>query len=233
MRVEELDHASIDHVLTTTRAVRQRLDLEREVPLKIVQECLEIALQAPTGFNQQNWRWLIVTDPEKRKALADIVRKIELPFLDAMEAEIAEDDDQTWRVSKSSRFLAENLEHVPVHIIPCTTLKVEHDRSLFKELGYETDLTNMAASGVYGELWSAGWSFMLALRSRGLGSSLTTIHLGAEPEAAELLGIPDDVSQGGLIPVAWFKGDDFKPANRLPLHEVAYYELWGQTKPRF
>lgn len=232
MRVDEIDRNSVDHVLTTTRAVRQRLDLERYVPLDVVRECLEIGLQAPNGFNMQNWRWLIVTDPEKRKALAEIVRKIELPFLEAMESQIEEGDEQTWRVAKSSRFLAENIEHVPVHVIPCTTSKVDDDRKLFKQLGYDTDLVNMAASSVYGELWPAAWSFMLALRSRGLGSSLTMIHLGAEPEAAELLSIPEDVSQGGLIPVAWFKGDDFKPANRRPLEEVTFYESWGNTVPR-
>jgi nitroreductase len=227
VRVDEIDRTSVDHVLTTTRAVRQRLDLEREVPLQIVQECLEIALQAPTGFNLQNWRWLVITDPDKRAAIAEIYRRMLIPFLEVMEQESEDADSSTARIARSSWYLAKHLHQVPVHVIPCTTLKVNDDYSLFNELGFDTDLTNMSASGVFGEVWSAGWSFMLALRSRGLGSSMTTIHLGGEAEVAELLGIPDGVSQAGLIPVAWFKGDDFKPGNRLPLREVTYYEHWG------
>lgn len=231
MRVDEIDRDSVDHVLTTTRAVRQRLDLERDVPLQIVQECLEIALQAPTGFNLQNWRWLVVTDPEKRAAIAEVYRRMLVPFLEVMEQESGDVDPTTQRVARSSWYLAEHLHEVPVHVIPCTVLQVNDDYSLFRQLGFDTDLTNMAASGVFGEVWSAGWSFMLALRSRGLGSSMTTIHLGGESEVADLLGIPEGVSQAGLIPVGWFTGDDFKPANRHPLHEVAFYEQWGNTEP--
>ena len=231
MRVDEIDRASVDHVLTTTRAVRQRLDLEREVPLQTVQECLEIALQAPTGFNLQHWRWLVITDPDTRAQLGDIVRRIELPFLDMMESDISADDHSAWRVARSSRYLAENIGQAPVHVIPCTTSGVQQQSEMFGSLGYETDLINMAASAIYGGIWPAAWSFMLALRSRGLGSSLTMIHLGAEPEVAELLGIPEDVSQCGLIPIAWFTGDEFKPGNRLPLQDVAYYEQWGNTEP--
>lgn len=228
MKIDDLDRSSIDHVLTTTRAVRRRLDLDRDVPLEVVHECLEIALQAPTGFNEQNWRWLVVTDPETRHALGEIVRRIELPFLDIMEANIPTDDTQTQRVAASSRYLADHLAEVPVHVIPCTVQPVAVVRDLFDELGCDTDLWNMAASAVYGELWPAAWSFMLALRSRGLGSSLTMIHLGAEPEVADLLDIPPDVSQAGLIPVAHFLGEDFRPARRRPLHEVTYHDGWGR-----
>jgi nitroreductase len=196
-----------------------------------VEECLELALQAPTGFNQQQWRWLVVTDAEKRKAIGDLVRRVELPFLEMMESSIPANDYQARRVAESSRYLMEHLHEVPVHVIPCTVSQVQDTRSMFEELGYESDLWNMAASAVYGELWPAAWSFMLALRSRGLGSSLTMIHLGAEPEVAELLEIPEGVSQGGLIPVAWFKGDHFKPANRRPVNEITSYERWGQSAP--
>jgi nitroreductase len=231
LRVDELDRASIDHVLMTTRAVRQRLDLEQPVPLDIVQECLEIALQAPTGFNLQNWRWIIVTDREKRAAIAEIYRRMLVPFLEIMGEATESGDKTTERVARSSWYLAEHLDQVPVLVIPCTVLQISEDQSLFHELGFDTDLVNMAASGVFGEVWSAGWSLMLALRARGLGSSMTTIHLGGEPQVARLLGIPEGVSQAGLIPVAWFKGDDFKPASRRPLHEVTFYDQWGQAEP--
>jgi len=229
IRIDDLDRRSIDHVLTTTRAVRRRLDLDRPVPVDVINECLDIALQAPTGFNMQNWRWLVITDSETRQALAEIYRRTLDPFIEMMEQELPTDDEQTHRVAASSRFLAENLEEVPVHVIPCTVEPVAEVHELWKALGYETDLWNMAASAVYGELWPAAWSFMLALRSRGLGSSLTMIHLGAEPEAAELLDIPDDVSQAGVIPVAYFRGEDFKRGSRRPQEEVTFYDRWGQT----
>ena len=229
VRVEDLDRDSIDHVLTTTRAVRRRLDLDRPVPLEVVNECLEMALQAPTGFNQQNWRWLVITDPDTRQALGELYRRSLDPFIGMMEQDLPGDDEQAHRVAASSRFLAEHLEEVPVHVIPCTVEPVREVHELWKVMGYETDLWNMAAAAVYGELWPAAWSFMLALRSRGLGSSLTMIHLGAEPEVTDLLDIPYDVSQAGLIPVAYFRGEDFKRGSRRPLDDVAFYDRWGQA----
>ncbi len=231
MDVAKLDRNSIDHVLATTRAVRRRLDLERPVPLEVVRECLELALQAPTGFNQQNWRWLVVTDPEKRQAIGEIFRRVERPFMDMMEQSIRNGDEETRKVATSSWYLAEHLHEVPVHVIPCSISRIDGVRAMFDSLGYETDLENMAASAIYGELWPAAWSFMLALRSRGLGSSLTMIHLGAESEVAELLEIPEDVTQAGLLPVAYFRGEDFRPGPRRPVDDVTFYDAWGQPVP--
>ncbi len=171
----------------------------------------------------------MITDPDTRQALGELYRKTISPFMELMERDLPEDDEQTHRVAASSRFLAEHLEEVPIHVIPCSVEPVREVHELWEGLGYETDLWNMAASAVYGELWPAAWSFMLALRSRGLGSSLTMIHLGAEPDAADLLDIPDDVSQAGLIPVAYFRGEDFKRGPRRSLEEVTFYDRWGQT----
>jgi nitroreductase len=228
--IEDLDRRSIDHVLTTTRAVRRRLDLERSVPLDVIDECLDIALQAPTGYNLQNWRWLVITDPETRQVLGEVYRRMLAPFVEKMESEIPEDDEQSQKVAASSQYLAEHLHEVPVHVLPCTTLQIEDEYELWASMEYETDLWNMAASSVYGEVWPAAWSFMLALRSRGLGSSLTMIHLGAEPEVRDLLDIPEDVSQAGLIPVAYFEGEDFRRGTRRPLGEVAFYDRWGRQR---
>ena len=232
VRIEDLDRQSIDHVLTTTRAVRRRLDLERPVPLDVIDECLDIALQAPTGFNLQNWRWLVITDPETRQDLAELYRRSLEPFIGMMDSEIPEDDEQAQKVAASSQYLADHLHEVPVHVLPCTTLQVEDEREMWASMEYDTDLLNMAASSVYGEVWPAAWSFMLALRSRGLGSSLTMIHLGAEPEVRDLLDIPEEVSQAGLIPVAYFEGEDFRRGTRRPLEEVAFYDRWGQSRER-
>lgn len=228
IRIEDLDQRSVDHVLTTTRAVRRRLDLDRPVPLDVVNECLDIAHQAPTGFNQQNWRWLVITDRDVRRKLGEIYRRTLTPFIEKMESEIPEDDEQSQKVAASSWYLAEHLHDVPVHVIPCTTLQIEDEYELWASMEYDTDLWNMAASSVYGEVWPAAWSFMLALRSRGLGSSLTMIHLAEEPTVADMLDIPDGVSQAGLIPVAYFKGEDFRRGTRRPLAELAHYDRWGQ-----
>ncbi|MDS1269622.1 nitroreductase family protein [Lipingzhangella sp. LS1_29] len=227
MRIDELDLASVDHVLTTTRAARRRLDLDRPVPLTVIRECLEIALQAPNGFNFQLWRWLVVTEPDTRAAIAEIYRRMALPAVGALASQVPADDVGTRKVADSSRYLGEHLDQVPVLVIPCHVGGLAENRALFAELGYDSDLDNMAASATYGEIWPAAWSLMLALRARGLGSSLTMIHLGAEPEVARLLAIPDGVSQAGLIPVAYFRGEDFAPGPRRPLAEVAFQDRWN------
>ena len=229
MKLSELDRGSIDHVLSTTRAVRRRLDLQRPVPLDVVHECLQLAVQAPTGFNLQNWRWLVVTDPHARRELGAIYRRSLRPFIEMMDAQTAADDETTRRVSASSWHLAEHLHEVPVHVVPCTTLQVTAEREMWAAHDFETDLWNMAASSVYGEVWPAAWSFMLALRARGLGSSLTMIHLAEEQEAARLLDIPEGVSQAGLIPVAYFTGQDFAPGHRRPVRELVFHDRWGQA----
>ncbi len=158
--------------------------------MDVVRECLDLALQAPTGFNEQNWRWLVVTDPGKRAVIGEAFRRAERPFVEMMEANIPDGDEETRKVASSSWYLAEHLHEVPVHVIPCQVGRIDSTAKLFGSLGYDTDLTNMATSAVYAILWPAAWSFMLALRSRGLGASLTMIHLGAEDEIAKLLEIP-------------------------------------------
>ena len=222
----EFDLASVDRLLTTTRAVRKRLDLERPVDPRVVEECLQIALQAPTGSNLQRWRWVVVTDEAKRAALADIYRRAIDPYHDIME-QLAADDAGSKRVAESSRYLADNLQRVPVIVIPCHLGSPQDMVKLLGGLGYPHPLTdNLAASGFYGSVWPAVWSFMLALRSRGLASTLTTMHLALEPKVQELLGIPDTVSQMGLIPVAHFTGETFKPAKRRPANEITYWNAW-------
>ncbi|MGZ4677306.1 MAG: nitroreductase family protein, partial [Acidimicrobiia bacterium] len=175
-----LDLTSVDHVLGTTRSVRRRLDLTRPVPDAVITECLRLAIQAPTGGNSQGWRWIVVTDPGLRRSLADLYRDIATPYLAAGGGSAASDQQQ--RVVDSASYLADVLHEVPVHVIPCL-------------YGALDGLATWEAAGAYGSILPAVWSFQLALRSRGLGSVLTTLHLPHAPEAAELLGIPDTVSQ--------------------------------------
>lgn len=213
---DSLDLATVDHLLSTTRAVRKRLDLERPVEPEVLFECLRLAIQAPTGSNAQGWRWVVVTDPEKRAALADLYRRAGEPYLQAA-AENTGADGATERVVDSATYLLEHLADVPVHVIPCIHGRVG-------------DGGSGLAAGLYGSIFPAVWSFQLALRSRGLGSCLTSFHLAFEQEAADLLGIPDTVTQAGLLPVAYFTGEDFKPAARRPVEEITYWNAWKQTE---
>lgn len=209
----EFDLTTVDALLSTTRAVRKRLDFDREVPDDVLLECLQLAVQAPTGSNRQGWRWLVVRDPAKKAALADIYNRAGGDYLRNAAAG-ADPATQTGRVMDSATFLADNLARVPVMIIPMIIGRVEGD-------------TNSAA-GLFGSIIPAMWSLQLALRSRGLGSCYTTLHLRFEQEAAELLGIPEHMTQAGLLPVGYTKGTDFRPATRPPVEEITYLDSYKQ-----
>ena len=210
------DLSVTDALLSTTRAVRKRLDLERSVPNQVIRDCLELTLQAPTGGNRQGWRWLVVTDAEKRNALAEIYRKGAGDYLeDSYQTAMAEGAAQDGRVYDSARYLAERMQDVPVHVIPC--IRVDH---------LPADPPRQVWAGLMGSIMPAVWSFQLALRARGLGSVLTTLHLNCADEAAKLLGIPGGIMQVGLLPVAYTLGTEFKPAKRPPLDEITHWEHW-------
>jgi nitroreductase len=175
----------------------------------------------------QRWRWVIVTDQDKKDQIAELYRTAIGPYHDAMEQVMKPGDRQTERVAKSSRYLETILERVPLLVIPCHLGSPDEMRMLLGGLGYPHEISdNLMASGFYGSIWPAVWSFMLALRSRGLGSALTTMHLAMEREIAEILEIPNTVTQIGLIPVAYFTGEDFKLADRKPAEQVTYWNAW-------
>jgi nitroreductase len=218
-----MDLATVDHLLTTTRSVRKRLDFSRPVDLSVVEACIAIALQAPTGSNAQGWHFIVVTDAAKRARLADLYRKAFEMYVNAPEAmrpAIPEDDPrfaQTQRIVESARYLAERLHDAPVLVVPCVEGRVEQAGVL-------------AQASIYGSILPAVWSLMLALRSRGLGSAWTTLHLMFERDAAQLLGIPDTVTQAALLPIAHFRGSDFKPAKRLPAEHCTHWNAWDQRR---
>lgn len=209
---------TVDEVLTTTRSVRKRLDFERPVPREVLMECLELAVQAPTGSNQQGWQWVFVEDAEKKKVLADIYRTNFDEYRRMPAPQYADGDsraEQRDRVVSSAMYLAENMHEAPVLLVPCLEGSVEE--------------ATLAGASFWGSLLPAAWSYMLALRSRGLGSAWTTLHLlgDGERRAAELLGIPyQRYRQGGLFPIAYTKGTDFKPAKRLPVEQIAHFDSW-------
>ncbi|WP_027008337.1 nitroreductase family protein [Conexibacter woesei] len=211
------DTEQTDLLLSTTRAVRKRLDLDRPVEPEVLLECLELAHQAPIGGNVEVRKWVVVTEPGLKKALADMYREHALPYLEAKQA-AGTDDVVQERVGDSALFLAHNLERVPVLVIACLTSPI--DLSL-----------NASAAPTYGSVMPGVWSFQLALRSRGLGSAWTTLHLGSENAAAELLGIPAGVTQAALLPVAYTKGTDFRPARREAIRDQVSWNRWGETTP--
>jgi len=214
-----------DQLLGTTRAVRKRLDLERPVGLDLVRECVELATQAPTGSNAQGWHFVVVTDARKRERLGELYRQAfdvyrNMPVAshrlthDDPEAQAQQD-----RVTASAEHLAENLHRVPIHLIPCVQGRTDAVPA--------GPIANLAWASTYGSILPATWSFMLAARARGLGTAWTTLHLMHEKECAELLGIPyDEVTQVALIPVAYTKGTDFKPARRRPLGGILHVDAW-------
>lgn len=209
---------SVDELLTTTRSVRKRLDFDKPVSRDVLTECLELALQAPTGSNSQGWQWVFVEDAEKKKAIADVYLANARGYLSAPGAEYPEGDTRGERmgaVRDSATYLAEHMHEAPVLLIPC--------------LEGRPDKSPLGGVSFWASLFPAVWSFCLALRSRGLGSCWTTLHLlgDGEQRVADILGIPNDrYSQGGLFPIAYTKGTDFRPAKRLPADQVTHWDAW-------
>jgi nitroreductase len=211
----DFDTNMTDELLSTTRAVRKRLDLSRPVGREVLNECLELAVQAPTGSNSQTWRWLVVEDADKRQALADLYRKSAEGYLSsAGEQAETEGDAQTKRVFSSATYLMEHLHEVPVHVIPCVEGRPPEG------------MPAAMMAGLFGSIFPAVWSFQLALRSRGLGSVITTLHLLQEQAAAEILGVPDNIMQVALLPVAYTIGTDFKRADRPPVSDITHWNTW-------
>ena len=213
-----MDLESCDHLLTTTRSVRRRLDLDRPVEPEVVEECLEIALQAPSGSNRQGWHFIVVRDAERKKGLAELYRKAVVVHFESehrvrFPADHPRAGEQA-RIEASALHLAERLEDIPLLVVPCIEGRVETEGVL-------------AQASVYGSILPAVWSLMLALRARGLGSAWTTLHLMFEAEAARLLNVPATHTQVALLPVAYFTGDDFRRAPRLPLREVIHWDEFG------
>jgi nitroreductase len=210
-----VDISSVDELLTTTRAVRKRLDLTRPVGRDVILECVRLAMQAPTASNEQDWRWLVVTDADKRAAIAEIYQSIGAEYL--AHAAATSSDPQTRRVYQSALGLTETLAKVPVHVIPCLNGRFDGSNLL-------------AAASAWASIIPAGWSFLLALRSRGLGSVWTTMHLAKEREVGELLGIPATATQAALFPVAYTIGTDFRQASRPPAESITFWNTWGADR---
>ena len=210
----DFDLQQTDELLSTTRAVRKRLDLERDVPDDLIMRCIELAEQAPSGGDIASRRWLVIRDTETKKRLADLYRSAGGNDIIENSKNNAEYDNPKRKVLESASYLAANIERVPVLVL--ATVWGIHDGS--------------GRPGLFDSVIQSAWSFCLALRARGLGSAWTTMHSRKSPEIAELLGIPDGVTQIVLLPVAWTIGTNFRPANRRPASEIVWFDRWGYTK---
>lgn len=229
----DLDLSICDKLLTTTRSIRRRLDLSRPVSPELIEECLEVAVQSPSATNTQKWRFMVIRDADKRAGIARLYKQ-------AFESYWEQADDTTYgttgpvstpegargkpppynslqRMIDSAVYLVDHLYEVPVHVLFCIEDQVR-DVPLFDQ------------ATAYGSILPAAWSFMLAARARGLGCCWTTVHLKHADEAAKLLDIPDTVTQGVLLPVAYYTGTDFKAARRIPATELTHWDAWGQTR---
>ena len=204
-----------DELLTTTRSVRKRLDLDRPVPLDLVKKCLAVALQAPTGGNAQTWHWIVVTDPELRAQIGEFYRRSYNAYRASRGTAggSAEKQAATARVVTSADWLADHMGEVPILVIAC--------------ISASEDLPAENQAGLWGSLLPAAWSYQLAARARGLGTAWTTLHLPHEREAAQILGIPyEEVMQAALIPVAYTIGTEFRPGQREPLERTVHWDIW-------
>jgi nitroreductase len=216
---------TLDEGLTTTRAVRKRLDFDRPVEHTVLEECLRIAIQAPTAINEQRWQWIFVTDATKRRELADVYSSnYRAQRHHSVTSKFPDGDVRTERhahLVEAVDHLSDNMHRVPVMLIPCIEGELE-------------GLPLVQAASTWGSILPAVWSFMLAARERGLGTAWTTVHLvdDGHKKVARLLGIPDGYTQTGLVPIAYTLGTDFRPAKRLPVESIVHWNAWGQSSAR-
>jgi nitroreductase len=208
-----------DEVLTTTRAVRRRLDLSRPVPRELLLECLEVALQAPVGSNRQEWRFVFVDDAEKKRAIAEHYGRSWDAYNAQPRPQYPDGDLRGERrelLISSARYLRERMHEAPWLMIPCIRGRLR------------PEATTAEQAGIWASIVPAFWSFLLAARARGVGTAMTTLHLVHEREVADILGVPyDEWTQAGLTPIAYFTGDRFRPGPRLPAANVAVWNAWG------
>ncbi|MEV4364206.1 nitroreductase family protein [Nonomuraea sp. NPDC049625] len=208
-----------DELLSTTRAVRKRLDFTRPVPRELIEQCVDLAVQAPTGRNRQRWHFMVVTEAEQRRAVADIfLRALTLatgqPLTERDLWRMSYHSGSTERVFDGLRYLAANIHRVPAFVIPGVEGRTDHEPVAVQ-------------AGAWGSILPAVWSFMLAARARGLGTVWTTAQAPLERELAKVLGVPyEEVMLAAFIPLAFTLGTDFKPAPRIPREEVLHWDRW-------
>jgi len=229
MNVVEIDLRSVDYLLKTTRSVRKRLDLSRPVERELVEQCIEIAVQAPTALNGETWNFVVITDSNQRAAVAEIYRRAgeghrsgKFPldsYLSGLRSKKPDDPRfvAQQRTFSSGDHLIKHMQDVPVLILACVEGRVENSGP-------------GAQASLYGSIFPAIWSLMLAFRARGIGSVMTTQHIEHfEQDMARVLELPEGVTQAALLAAGYFTGSDFKPAKRAPAGEHTHWDRWQKT----
>lgn len=212
-----MDSEVVDHALRTTRSVRRKLDLGKPVPASLLEDCIDVATQAPTGLQRESWRFVVVTDPEPKRALGAL-------YLETFEEMISRwrelpgpgDASKRPTLGRGYRELAERLHEFPALVLVCSLGTPGPDPAL--------------QVAFYGSVLPAAWSLMVSLRARGLGTTWTTLLTRRGPEVARVLGVPDDVTQTVLLPVAWTRDAVLRPAQRKPAAEVTFWNAWGRSR---
>lgn len=211
-----------DQLLTTTRAVRKRLDFSRPVEDSVIRECVDIAMQSPSGSNNMTMQFVVVRDEAKRKAIGEVYRQcyeiyrsLDGIYIGSIEKSNDAENEQQSRSASSADFLGEHMGDAPALVIACNVgSRVEGAPA-------------MMAASMMGNVLPAMWSFMLAARARGLGTAWTTVHLMMEQQVADIVGIPfETVQQACLSPLAYTKGTDFKPAERPNADSIIHWDTW-------
>ena len=209
----DFDLEQTDRLLLTTKQVRKRMDMSRPVPRETLLECIDIASRAPMGSNQERNKWMIVEENDLKASIAELYRKHFDRYFDAGIA-LQSGDARGERVASSAKYLSDHMHEVPAIVIPLRLDRVEN-------------ASQGEQAGFYGSVLPGAWSFQMALRSRGIGSCWTTLHLGSEAEVGELLGIPDTVTQAVLMPVGYYSGDSFAVTPRRPASDITFINQWG------
>jgi nitroreductase len=224
---EPFDLTQTDRLLMTTKAVRRRLDLSRPVARDVVVECIRLAAYAPNASNAQEWRWIVIDDRAQRAMVGEQYRRTLSPIVTEMlSRKEAAGDESGARISRSVLYLADRMAEVPVLVIPCYDVAAADDR--YTRLAGPKAAVEAMEPTKFASIYPAVWSFQLALRSRGLGSVLTTAHLADQPAMAAILGIPPSWYQVALIPVAYTTGGGFVPSPRGPVDDSI---VWNRYSP--
>jgi nitroreductase len=211
-----------DQLLTTTRAVRKRLDFTRPVDDDLIRECVAAAMQSPSGSNNMSMQFVIVRDAAKRAAIGEIYGKCyaqyrtwDGAYVRSIKKATAAEQAQQERVGDSADYLGDHMGDAPVLVIACS------------QGGRVDGAPAIGAASLMGNVLPAMWSFMLAARARGLGTAWTTMHLLFEKQVAEILEMPfDSVQQACLSPLAHTIGTDFKPAARPEPDSIIHWDQW-------
>ncbi len=201
-----IDLESVDTVLATARSVRRKLDFEREVPRHVILECIDIATQAPTGLGGESWRFMVVTDSQKKRALSSLYGAVLEELASARGVPI----------KATQRALVDRLHEIPAMILVCTVAE-----------GPSKEIAGQVA--YYGSILPAAWSLMLALRARDLGATWTTLLSSRQQDVAGILEMPESVVNTVMLPVGYTKGAKLRRAERLEARHVTFWDAWGRS----